>query len=303
MSAGLGDWLAGQAQLRSDTAQRSCRITWGSAGVGAALALVILVIFDSGEFALFGGGAVAAIGQFWAHSVRQPVIAAIKGEMNARIAAALACEFTAAAVPGPEFQLAVDHDLLPSHDTDDFEDQWRGTIGAMPFMLYEAHLQEWRQSGKNRRLETVFRGAIITIGFARRFHGVTLVERAGGHMTFFGLRDQIEEGGITLSRVKMVDPQFEDDFTIWSSDAVEAHYLVHPAYVQRLIELEQRFDGQKVRTLFHGGQLIIVIEADDNMFESGSLDAAQDARRMESTIGQFVTLASLATELNERPRA
>lgn len=245
---------------------------------------------------------IAGLGQGWAASVRKPVITAIKQQMNARIAAALDCDFLADDEPGPEFQLSLDHDLLPSHDRAEHEDFWRGAIGSLPFSLHEAHLREWQGSGKSRKLVTVFRGAIINIGFARRFHGVTLVERQGGHMTFFGLRNSIELGGVTLSLVKMADPRFEDDFSIWSSDAVEAHYLVHPAYVQRLIELERKFVGQKIRTLFHGGQLIIVIEADDDMFESGSLDADQDQMRMEETIGQFVTLSNLATELNERPR-
>lgn len=302
MSAGLGDWLAGQQQLRTDTAAKSRKITWVSIGAAAVVGLLILALFQSVEFGGFAAMAIAGAGQWWAYAVRAPVIASIKQQMNARIAAALGCEFSAAASEGAEFQLTVDHDLLPGHDRKDFADRWHGTIGAMPFSLCEVHLQEWRQSGKNRRLETVFRGAMVTIGFARRFHGVTLVERQGGHMTFFGLRDSIEVGGVTLSLVKMADPRFENDFTIWGSDAVEAHYLVHPAYVQRLIELETKFDGQKIRTLFHGGQLIIIIETDENMFESGSLDAAQDAARMEETIGQFVTLASLATELNERPR-
>lgn len=302
MKSGLGDWLAGQQQLRDATAAKSQKITWVSLGIAGVVALAIIVLFRSIEVAGFAAIAIAGAGWAWAHSVRAPVIASIKQAMNAKIAGALGCEFTATVVEGPEFQLAVDHDLLPAHDRKDFADAWRGLIGEMPFLLYEAHLQEWRQSGKNRRLETVFRGCIVTIGFARRFHGVTLVERQGGHMTFFGLRDSIEVGGVKLSMVKMSDPRFEDDFTIWSSDTVEAHYLVHPAYVQRLIELESKFEGKKIRTLFHGGSLIIIIETDENMFESGSLDAGQDRGLMAETIGQFVTLATLATELNERPR-
>ena len=68
----------------------------------------------------------------------------------------------------------------------------------------------------------------------------------------------------------MVHPEFEDLFSVWSDDQVEARYLVHPRYVERLLEVEQAFDGQNVRTLFKGGELVIAIES-DNMFESGSL--------------------------------
>lgn len=302
MAGGLADWLASQQVVRDATAARSRRISHGTIAGAVVAAILLTLATGIGEMAFMLGLLIAGLGQAWAASVRKPVIESIKQAMNARIAAALDCTFSAQAVAGAEFQLALDHDLLPAHDKVELEDDWRGTIGAMPFSLYEAHLQEWRNSGKNRRLVTVFRGAIIAISFARRFHGVTLIERSGARLTFFGLRDSIEKNGVTLDRIKMVDPRLGDDFAIWGSDPVEARYLVHPAYVERLIELEQRFDGQKIRALFHGGQLIIIIEAKENMFESGSLDAAQDRDRMAATIAQFVALATLATEMNERPR-
>lgn len=137
--------------------------------------------------------------------------------------------------------------------------------------------------------------------FARPFLGVTLVERDNARLKFFGLRTSIEVEGKKLERVKMVDPRFEDVFEIWSNDAVEARYLVHPAYVERLIDVEKRFQGDNVRALFHGGDLTIVVETEE-LFESGSLDADQDRERMARTIDQFMGLFTLAKEMNERPR-
>ena len=94
----------------------------------------------------------------------------------------------------------------------------------------------------------------------------------------------------------------EDMFSIWSSDGVEARYLVHPEYVERLVAVEQAYAGQNIRALFHGGELLIVLESGD-MFESGSLDATDDRALLDRTIHQFATLADLAARLNERPRA
>jgi hypothetical protein len=244
---------------------------------------------------------VGGAGQLWVAAARTPVVNAIKQEMNQRIAAAMGCSFSHLAAPGPEFGLACTFEMLPSYDREAFEDQWQGEVAGQPFDLYEAHLEEWRGSGKHRRLETVFRGVIMTVGFARDFHGSTLIEREGNHMTLFGLRDSITIEGAKLERVKMVDPRFEDDFTVWSTDQVEARYLVHPAYVERLIAIEQGFSGQKVRALFHGGKLVIALEARDQ-FESGSLDAENDRVRMAKTIEQIAALANLAIALNERPR-
>ena len=133
--------------------------------------------------------------------------------------------------------------------------------------------------------------------------GTTLIERDKRHRGFFGgKKDSIEVNGTALRRVDMVDPRFEGAFAIWSDDGVEARYLVHPEYVERLIAVEQAYAGQDIRALFSGGELLIVIESGD-LFESGSLDASQDAALLQKTIDQFGTLADLAQTLNERPRA
>lgn len=300
MAGGLEQWLRGQTLMREEAkAKVRQRTIIGIAG-GILVFFLIWAVFSFGA-GLFAGVMVGGAGQLWAAAARTPVVNAIKQEMNQRIAAAMGCSFTHVATPGAEFALALTFEMLPSHDRDAFEDQWQGDVAGRPFNLYEAHLEKWRGSGKNRRMETVFRGVLMTVGFARDFHGITLVEREGNHLTLFGLRDSITIEGVKLERVKMVDPKFEDDFTIWSTDQVEARYLVHPAYVERLIAIEQRFRGQKLRALFHGGNVVIALEA-RNQFESGSLDAENDRMRMAETIEQFAALAELAQALNERPR-
>ena len=143
----------------------------------------------------------------------------------------------------------------------------------------------------------------MTMGFARPFQGTTLIERDKRHRGLFGgTKESIELGGITLNNVAMVDPRFEDAMSIWSNDGVEARYLVHPDYAERLTAVEQAYAGNNIRALFHDGDLLLVLESGD-MFESGSLDADRDRALLERTISQFTALAELAAKLNERERA
>lgn len=204
--------------------------------------------------------------------------------------------------PGHGFDLARRFALLPRYSRSSFEDRWSGHLGHRAFSLHEAHLEEQRGSGKNRRYVTVFRGAILTIAFDRRFHGITKLERANKHRGFFGgARDSITLDGVVLNNVDMVHPEFADRFSLWSNDQVEARYLVHPAYVERVLAVEQAFHGKDVRTLFHGGELVIVI-ASENMFESGSMQASEDRARIERCVEQFMTLVGLCEALNEPKR-
>jgi hypothetical protein len=173
-------------------------------------------------------------------------------------------------------------------------------LGGLPFAVHEAKLEERRGSGKNRRWVTVFRGVIMQVGFDRKFHGTTVLVEDRAHSSFFGGRkDSVTLGGQQLEHVEMVHPEFEDAFDIYSNDQVEARYIVHPAYVERLIALEKAYQGEDIRTLFHQGDLVVALKA-RNMFESGSIEASDDRARIAQTIDQFARLAELAAVLNER---
>jgi Protein of unknown function (DUF3137) len=300
MAGGLGHWLDQKAAERAKAREK---VLWTSiAGVVLAAFLGLIGLFFGVPLQLLMFGAVVIGGGFfaWASHIRQSMVNSLKQEMNGALARALGVEFLVDPVSGPEFQLACEYDLLPSHDDDHFQDQWHGAVGGTDFLLYEAKLTEERGSGKSRRTVTVFRGVVLRFRFARDFIGSTLVRRDGFKFTLFG--DSKSYGDQKLERIKMVDPRFEDAFDVYGSDQVEGRYLVHPAYCERLLELERDFFGEKLRALFHGGDLLVAIETDD-MFESATLDPAQDRQRLAVTIDQFASIARLIQTLNERPRS
>lgn len=305
MAGPLGGWLEAQNAARTEAKAkaRTRQIT----GIAAACAVAVVVILLGGDIALALqlGFFTGAAGFGWAEFAKRPVINRLKGGINGAIAEALGLKYSIEVTPGQSFQQARDFELVPSYDNASFQDLWWGQVGDRPFTLHEAKLTEQRGSGKNRRTVTVFEGSILLIGFNRKFLGTTLVERHGQHRTLLGLgseRDEVTIGGIPLTRADMTDPRFEDRFTVWSNDGVEARYLVHPDYIERLVKVEEAFAGQKIRALFQDGDLLIAVETGD-MFESGSLESGEDRVLLERTIQQFGALADLASQLNERPRA
>jgi len=303
MAGPLGQWLAGQQAARDEAREKSRRYTFYGVVAAAALGLFVLIVFHSFEPAFWVAAGAFGIGGYFAHQARKAVTDVIKGEINGAIARALGLDYANTVSEMRCFEAACQFELLPSHDNKNLEDQWSGTLGEQPFVLHECKLTEERGSGDNRRTETVFQGSLMSIGFNRDFIGTTLVERERNRRKWYGaLKEEIEMSGIALQRVDMVDPRFEDAFAVWSSDGVEARYLVHPEYIERLIAVEQAYSGQNIRALFHGGVLLIALES-GNMFESGSLDAGDDRHLLDTTIEQFTALAELATKLNERPRA
>jgi hypothetical protein len=299
MAGGLSDWLDTKQGERAEASAQIQRIwTWG--GVLAVI-IVFFVIFMWGVFEpLFVIGAFAFTGLFWWTSkIRKAVVDDLKQEMNGALAGALGIGYSVTASSGEEFELAERFEILPSYDNVYLQDQWQGQIGETEFLMYEAKLTEQQGAGKSRRTVTTFEGIILRFKFARPFLSTTLVRREGFKFTLFG--DDKNYDGQVLERVKMVDPRFEEAFDVYASDHVESRYLVHPAYCERLLQLERDFYGSNLAALFRHGDLIVTVKAAD-MFESATLDPAQDRELLGRTITQFASMARLIQLLNERPR-
>jgi hypothetical protein len=305
MQGGLDQWLAGQAAMREGAKkQAASRWTWGAAIALPALAFLWFGPAIGIQARLFVTLVAAALIAWWGYRPIEAAKQAIKIGINSAIAANYGVAYEHEVEPGDEFETARTYGLVPGYDRAAFEDRWFGTLEGHAFNLYETHLEERRGSGKNQRWVTVFRGPVIHMGFGRTFHSTTLLERAGKHRKWLGLggaSDHVDFDGHRLSRVDQVHPAFGDVFALFSDDQVEARVLVHPTYVEHLLKLESAFEAQELRALFTKGEVIIAVEA-DNMFESGSMEAADDHANAQAAARQFGALAGLALAINQNER-
>lgn len=301
MESGLADWFAGlEADRVSAVDQANQRKAL--AGVGAGLAALAVFAFNRDPvLAAFVAFGLFGVAWAWADAPVQALKLRIKQEANSALAAALGATYSVETTPSGDYRTAEAFGLVPrNHDEADYTDSWTGSFGGLDLTLHEAHLQEWQGSGKHRRLVTVFRGVVMGYRFARDFHGITLLRREAFRLRLFGGNTE-RVGGMPLERVRMVDPRFEDVFEVLGTDQVEARYLIHPVFCERLIELENAFHGKDIRLVFAEGRVALVLNTQD-LFESGGMDAAGDEARLRETIDQIGSLLDLARTLNERPR-
>jgi hypothetical protein len=280
------------------------RWTWGAAILMPVLAFLWFGPDGMATFRWMGslGGIIAVI--WWGYQPIEDAKRTVKIGINSAIARSHGVEYSYEAEPGPEFESARRYGLVDEHDRSEFEDRWFGMLEGHAFNLYEAHLEKRRGRGQNESWETVFRGVIIRMGFGRPFRSTTLLQRAGEHRKWFGLggaKDSVSFKGHRLDYVDQVHPEFAQKFGLFSDDPVEARVLVHPSYVEHLLRLERAFRAKELRALFARGEVIIVVEA-RNLFESGSLDPAEDRMRAEEAAEQFAALAGLALAINQNER-
>ena len=168
-------------------------------------------------------------------------------------------------------------DLVPGWDREKFEDKLTGMRNDTPFEFYEAHLEEKRTTtdGKGRTRTTwvtVFKGQCLVVKFHKQFQGVTKVYRDAGALNFFKKLGQMGKG----QRVKLEDPVFEKAFEVYSTDQIEARFILTPDFMERLIGLERTFKGKQVRCAFCGRRDVPGVRGQEPA--GGGLDAAQDGR-------------------------
>lgn len=315
MAGDLGQWLGSQTAVRAEAKRNA----WIRLPVGLILCCVIgyLLVWVSpnwrfeGEWELrvalavciFVIPPIAAFAPYW--RIKED----IKRGINAAIADQLGVEYSESVAPGSTgrgagWEPARLYRLVPSYNKSSFEDCWSGEIAGHDFRLFEATLSQESGSGKNRSSRLMFRGAIVQMAFGRPFRSTTLLQRKGAIKGFdglFGSADSFKKGGHQLDLVEQVHPLFEGTFDIYSDDQVEARVLMHPAYLEKLLEIERAFFGSKARALFHDGLVVIAIDS-GNLFESGGMDARKDRELVERTVGQFAALTQLALAFNQTHR-
>lgn len=264
-------------------------------GVGLAVSVVALIIgnmrqAESGALVLFGGAPIAAAWFYGRWELRK-VAKDVKTVLMNAIAAHAGLRFSEAVPTPPAFDTFMQRRLLPRYTRKTFEDLIEGERAGCAFQLYEAHLQERRQSGRSSTMVTVFRGQLVRIAFPTAFHGTTVVLRDAGMFNF------AKGAGSDLKRVGLVDPVFEKAFEVFGSDQVEARYLLTPTFMERLLELERELEGSKLRAAFTGGDLLIAVEGGD-MFEAGSMfETLHDPERARRIMGEIETIHGMIDAL------
>ena len=157
----------------------------------------------------------------------------------------------------------VDIDLIRpySYSESTIEDEITGTYNGVDFAMVEAKLKERIVRKGNKRTALVFKGTLATYTFPKKFHGITRVHRRYVNMDFLGDSDD---------RVLLEDPEFEAMFDVYSTDQIEARYILTPGFMDKIKDMEREVSGA-VQLAFHDDRLYIALESETDQFEAGSM--------------------------------
>lgn len=275
-----------------------------TAVVATVLSVIGVLIWRQWDIVLVIAFMTAITGGVIAYQPLAKVGQTLKRQYCSAIADAMGATFTMSAFQPPAFERLRAMNLVPGFARSSFEDLFQGSYKNSAFELYEGHLEQRTTDSKGRtRYTTVFRGQLIRMHFPREFLGVTIVRRDAGVFNVFGGG---KAQGQKLERVRLVDSRLEKAFEVWGTDQVEARYLLHPVMMERLLELETKLHGKRLRCAFEGGDCLVAVEG-GNLFEPGDLfkplvDPERARRIVNEISGVFGVMDQVLTAQAQRPQ-
>jgi len=169
-------------------------------------------------------------------------------------------------IPKSVFQTA---DLYKQHiDRYRSEDQVTGKVGATEIAFSEVHAEYKTKDNKGHTdWHTIFRGILFAGDFNKAFRGKTVVLPDMAERLLGSLGQKLQSW--TPGRddlIKLEDPEFEREFVVYSTDQIEARYILSTSLMERILQFKRK-TGKRIYLSFVGSKVFVAIPYTKNLFE------------------------------------
>ncbi|TKI70248.1 DUF3137 domain-containing protein [Sulfurimonas crateris] len=148
-------------------------------------------------------------------------------------------------------------------------DYVKGQIDGINIQFSDIHAQKRHKNSKGRESwSTLFQGLFIVADFNKNFSGETVVLPDSAQSTFGDLIGHwLQSNNMARDElVKMDDPEFEKEFVVYSTDQVEARYILSNSLMKKLLAFQQK-SSHKVHISFIQNHIYMAISYNKDLFE------------------------------------
>lgn len=143
-------------------------------------------------------------------------------------------------------------------------------------------------SGNNSR--TVFQGIVIRFSMNKNFEGITII-RPKESCCSDNYKDLKKA---KLSEVKLEDPEFAKKYVVYSTDQVEARYLITTSFMERFKMIENAFASEFAYCSFKGKSIYIAPHTGTDLFNLCSLvKPIGNSEQFETLFYEFASILEL----------
>ena len=160
-------------------------------------------------------------------------------------------------------------DLFSSPDKFSGNDLVRGKIEDINIQFSDIHAEKKHRDSKgNTSYSTIFQGLFIISEFNKNFHGQTVVLPDTAQSTFGTLiGNWLQSKNMARDKlVKMDDPAFEKEFVVYSTDQIEARYILSHSLMKKLLLFKKK-SKHPLHISFIGSHIHMAIEYNKDLFE------------------------------------
>jgi hypothetical protein len=183
------------------------------------------------------------------------------------------------------------------------EDYVAGMVDKTMIEFSELHAQYRSTDGKGHtQYHTFFKGLFLIADFNKNFNGRTVVLPDSGEKTFGFLSKVFQKMNVMRDQlVYMEDPVFENNFKVYSSDQVEARYILSPDFMSRIVELKLKFD-KKIYFSFMDSKVCLTIYTSYDYFNPHMSQSALNTDVIRGFYNEINILLSIVDDLNLNTR-
>jgi len=186
------------------------------------------------------------------------------------------------------------------------EDQITGSAGKTRFAFSEVHAEykTVTQTKNGRRVEwhDIFKGIIFCADFNKHFKGITVIrpkDIGSSISNWFSENMPIFSSGSSM--VKLENPDFSKCFVTYSIDQIEARYILTPAMMERLCQLESK-SKYTISVSFIDSYMYIAFPLDKNYFEPPQFKSLLNANNWQKDIDVIRFMYDIVAELDLNTR-
>ena len=175
------------------------------------------------------------------------------------------------------------------------DDYTEGMHDKTFFCFSELHTEYRVTNGKQTSWVTIFKGLFFIGDFNKNFSGRTYVwSEQNPQLNFFN--KLFSSFSSNLEKVKLESAEFEKSFIVYSSDQVEARYILTPSFMERLVKLEKMM-GNEISFSFVNTNINVAIPLNYSLFEP-SVFSSNDYKSLEDYYNTVYIVLEIIDELN-----
>jgi len=178
-------------------------------------------------------------------------------------------------------------------------DYVKGSIDGINIQFSDIHAQKKNQNRNGRDTwSTIFQGLFIVADFNKHFSGETVVLPDTAQSSFGDVIGHWMQSN-NMARdelVKMDDPEFEKEFVVYSTDQIEARYILSHSLMNRLLAFKRK-SGHPLYISFIGSHIYMAISYDKDLFEPSIFQSLLDYKVAMEYVKTLHLAISIVEEL------